>query len=180
MNTQHCNSARLLPAVMLCIATLAWAAVAYGDTNTDFAPHNADQRFNRLEAFFQSYKCPAPHYVDEYLNAADSFAIDYRLLPAISVLESTCGTYQRHNNRWGWDSARKGFSSFRAGLQYIAHQLAEGRFYKNKTLEQKVHAYNPRPQYAHLIRTLMRKIEDHTAVPNTSVAATIESPPDLQ
>ena len=86
--------------------------------------------------------------MNEYLGAADSYAIDYRLLPAISVLESTCGIYQRLNNRWGWDSARKGFSSFRAGLQYIARQLSEGRFYKNKSLEEKVRMYNPNPQYA--------------------------------
>jgi hypothetical protein len=75
------------------------------------------------------------------------------------VLESTCGIYQRENNRWGWASARKGFASFRAGLEYIAHQLANGRYYKNKTLEEKVHMYNPRPQYALQLERLMRKID---------------------
>jgi hypothetical protein len=102
--------------------------------------------------------------VNEYLGAADSYAIDYRLLPAISVLESTCGEYQRLNNHWGWDSARKGFSSVRAGLQYIARQLAEGRFYRNKSLEEKVRMYNPNPQYARQVRKLMLKIDDQGAV----------------
>ena len=59
----------------------------------------------------------------------------------------------------GWASARKGFSSFRAGLEYIAHQLANGRYYKNKTLGEKVRMYNPSPQYARQLEKLMRKID---------------------
>ena len=139
-------------------------ASAFGNTLVENPPALRDNRYDRLESFFQSFGCPTPHYVDEYLGAADSYAIDYRLLPAISVLESTCGVYQRLNNRWGWDSARKGFSSFRAGLQYIARQLSEGRFYKNKSLEEKVHMYNPNPQYAQQVRKLMIKIDNRSAV----------------
>jgi hypothetical protein len=105
--------------------------------------------------------------VTEYLGAADTYAIDYRLLPAISVLESTCGIHQRQNNRWGWASARRRFSSFRAGLEYIAHQLADGRYYKNKTLEEKVHMYNPRPQYALQLEKLMRQID--AALPSVAI-----------
>ena len=82
------------------------------------------------------------------------------MLPAISVLESTCGIYQRGNNRWGWASARKGFASFRAGLEYIAHQLAEGRYYKNKTLDGKLFAYNPFPKYVKEVKRLMQEIDD--------------------
>ncbi len=148
----------------LALVALTLLASAYGNGVAQNPPVLRDNRYERLESFFQSFGCPAPHYVDEYLGAADSFAIDYRLLPAISVLESTCGIYQRLNNRWGWDSARKGFSSFRAGLQYIARQLSEGHFYKNKSLEDKVRTYNPNPQYARQVRKLMLKIDDRNAV----------------
>ena len=143
------------------LAGLMIVASAYGNTVTENPPV---LRYDSLESFFQSFGCPTPHYVNEYLGAADSYAIDYRLLPAISVLESTCGIYQRLNNRWGWDSARKGFSSFRAGLQYIARQLSEGRFYKNKPLEEKVRMYNPNPEYARQVKKLMLKIDDRSAV----------------
>ena len=138
-----------------------WALTvsAYASVTPDSLRAVEDQRHAKLETFFQSFGCPAPYHVKEYLGAADTYAIDYRLLPAISVLESTCGIYQRENNRWGWASARKGFASFRAGLEYIAHQLANGRYYKNKTLEEKVRMYNPRPQYARLLGKLMRKID---------------------
>ena len=138
-----------------------WALTvnAHASVTADTLRTIDDRRHAKLETFFQSFGCPAPYHVKEYLGAADAYAIDYRLLPAISVLESTCGVYQRENNRWGWASARMGFASFRAGLEYIAHQLAEGRYYKNKTLEEKVRMYNPRPQYARMMERLMRQID---------------------
>ena len=160
------NSKQFKPikTILRTLVVLTLLASAYGNAVTENPPVLRDNRYDRLETFFQSFGCPTPHYVNEYLGAADSYAIDYRLLPAISVLESTCGIYQRLNNRWGWDSARKGFSSFRAGLQYIARQLSEGRFYKNKSLEEKVRMYNPNPQYARQVQKLMLKIDDRSAV----------------
>ena len=160
------NSKQLKPikTMLRALAALTLVASAYGNTVTENPPAPRDNRYDRLESFFQSFGCPTPHYVNEYVGAADSYAIDYRLLPAISVLESTCGIYQRLNNRWGWDSARKGFSSFRSGLQYIARQLSEGRFYKDKSLDEKVRMYNPNPEYARQVRKLMLKIDDRSAV----------------
>ena len=145
----------------------ALAVSAHASVTPDGLNALEDQRLIRLETFFRSFGCPAPHHVTEYVGAADTYAIDYRLLPAISVLESTCGVHEHQNNRWGWASARRGFSSFRAGLEYIAHQLAEGRYYKNKTLEEKVHMYNPNPQYARQLKKLMTKID--AALPSFAI-----------
>jgi hypothetical protein len=58
-----------------------------------------------------------------------------------------------------------GFSSFRVGLEPIARQLAVGRYYKNKALEDKVWMYNPNPQLFGEVKRLMRKIDDR----NTSI-----------
>ena len=85
----------------------ALAVSAHASVTPDSLRPVEDQRHTKLETFFQSFGCPAPYHVKEYLGAADTYAIDYRLLPAISVLESTCGLYQRQNNRWGWASARQ-------------------------------------------------------------------------
>jgi hypothetical protein len=146
---------RVLPWLGLWALTLS----AHASVIPDSLRAAEDERHAKLDTIFQSFGCPAPYHVKEYLGAADTYAIDYRLLPAISVLESTCGIYQHENNRWGWASARKGFASFRAGLEYIAHELANGRYYKNKTLIEKVHMYNPRPQYARQLDRLMRNID---------------------
>ncbi len=119
-----------------------------------------DPRSERLEAFFKAYDCPGPLHIDEYLRAADSHAIDYRLLPAISLVESTCGAFEKMNNRWGWDSAQTGFPSVSAGIEFISSQLAENPRYKGKNLQQKLFTYNPYPPYVRQVQRLMREIED--------------------
>ncbi len=134
----------------------ACAAVASDST----LPLVEDPRGVRLEAFFKAYDCPGPFHVEEYLRAADSHALDYRLLPAISLVESTCGAFERMNNRWGWDSVQSGFSSVPAGIDYITEQLAENPRYKGKTVKEKLFTYNPYPQYVRQVVRLMHEIED--------------------
>ena len=130
-------------------------------TVADTLPRDAvDSRPSKLKAFFESYQCPQPYYVNEYLRAADAYHIDYRLLPALSVRESTCGQHDRQNNHWGWDSARRGFESVPHGIEFVMRRLAKGRSYRNKTLEAKLYAYNPFPQYVEEVKRLMREIDD--------------------
>jgi len=119
----------------------------------------SDARIARLDAFFRAHHCPAPLLTSEYLAAADANFIDYRLLPAVSVRESTCGLHARHNNRWGWNSAKTSFETLVHGIRYIARELASGRYYRGKTLEEKLQVYNPNPNYPAEVRKLMREIE---------------------
>jgi hypothetical protein len=140
------------------LGVAACAAVASDNTLPAASP--ADPRGERLEAFFKAYDCPAPLHVDEYLRAADSHALDYRLLPAISLVESTCGAFGKLNNHWGWDSAQSGFPSVPAGIEYITAQLAENPSYKGKTLDQKLFTYNPYKGYVREVKRLMRQIEN--------------------
>jgi hypothetical protein len=123
-------------------------------------PQPPDERRLKLQAFFKAYQCPAPYYVEDYLKEADKNAIDYRLLPAISVRESTCGRHARLNNHWGWDSARSGFSSVKAGIHYLARTLALSPRYKDKTVEAKLKTYNPIVQYAAEVKHLMEEISE--------------------
>ena len=144
---------RLGRAVVLGMA--ACAAVASDNTLPV-----VDMRGARLEAFFKAYDCPSPLHVDEYLKAADSHDVDYRLLPAISLVESTCGAFERRNNRWGWDSVQSGFPSVPAGIEYITEQLAENPHYKGKSIREKLFTYNPYPPYVRQVERLMHQIED--------------------
>ncbi len=146
---------RLVRTFMLGVT--ACAAVASDST---LPARDADPRGVKLEAFFKAYDCPAPLHIDEYLRAADSHALDYRILPAISLVESTCGAFQRMNNRWGWDSTQSGFPSVPAGIDYITEQLADNPRYKGKTVQEKLFTYNPYPQYVRQVERLMQEIED--------------------
>lgn len=144
---------RVIRAIVLGVT--ACAAVA-----SDSTLPLKDPRSTRLEAFFKAYDCPGPFHIQEYLQAADSHALDYRILPAISLVESTCGAYERMNNRWGWDSVQSGFDSIPAGIDYISEQLAEAPQYRGKTVKEKLFTYNPLPQYVRKVERLMREIED--------------------
>ncbi len=140
--------------------TIVFGLTACAAVASDSTLPLEDPRAVRLEAFFKTYDCPGPFHVHEYLQAADSHALDYRLLPAISLVESTCGAFERMNNRWGWDSVQSGFPSVPAGIDYITEQLAENPRYKGKTVKEKLFTYNPYPQYVRQVERLMRQIED--------------------
>jgi len=156
MNSQTLSYGRIARAVAL--GVVACAAVASNSTLP--LPESSDPRGARLEAFFKTYGCPAPLHVNDYLRAADSHALDYRILPAISLVESTCGAFEKMNNRWGWDSAQTGFPSVPAGIEFITEQLADGPPYKGKTVKEKLFTYNPYPQYVRQVEKLMQQIED--------------------
>lgn len=57
-----------------------------------------------LEKFFDKYSSPLKGHADTFVKVADKYGMDYRLLPAISCQESSCGkklipgTY----NPFGW------------------------------------------------------------------------------
>jgi hypothetical protein len=121
------------------------------------------ERTEALSQFFAKYKCPDINYtlIDDYLDAADKYNIDYRLLPAISLQESSC--LKRYppdtHNGWGWASARVGFATLPAGIDYITGQLANGKYYAGKAIAKKLNAYNPNPEYAPKILRFMAEIQ---------------------
>jgi hypothetical protein len=117
-----------------------------------------DPRIDRLERFFKIYHCPAPHHTSEYLRAADGYGLDYRLLPAVSIRETLCGKATRQeNNHWGFH--RQSFPSVQVGIEFLARRLSQHRFYKGKTLQDKLFAYNPLPAYPEEVKRIMRQIE---------------------
>src|ERR1051326_5387756 len=102
---------------------------------------------------------PCSAACNDYLPAADSQALDYPIFSAIHLVESTCGAFEKMNNRWGWDSAQSGFPSVPAGIEFISSQLADGQPYRGKTVKEKLFTYNPYPQYVRQVEKLMRQIE---------------------
>jgi hypothetical protein len=120
------------------------------------------ERKEQLMAFFRHYKCPQINFelIDHYLDAADKHQIDWRLLPAISVQESSClKRYPVHtHNPFGWASARVGFDSLPSTISFVSEKLANGKYYAGKTIDGKLAAYNPNPTYKLKIKALMGQI----------------------
>jgi len=117
-----------------------------------------DSRFQALSRFFDKLDCPAREYVAVFLEAADDFNLDWRLLPSLSYVESTGGKAARNNNLFGWDSGRAQFSSPEAGIHEVAYYLANSPLYRAKNLDGVLATYNPDTEYAQKVKSVMRRI----------------------
>jgi len=145
------------------LAAAAMGVVLSATTVTDLPAQRTpqpDPRIARLEKFFEIYHCPTPRYTSQYLRAADRYGLDYRLLPAVSIRETSCGkNANQRNNPWGYHPGRQDFPSIEAGLEVLAQRLAENSLYKGKTLPDKLFTYNPMPAYVDEVTWIMRQIE---------------------
>ncbi len=117
-----------------------------------------DPRLRLLWQFFDDRDCPLRDSAVDFLIAADQNALDWRLLPSISIIESSGGKDYRNNNVFGWDSCRESFPSVQAGIHYVASRLANSKLYKDKDLDQKLLTYNPQPDYRHRVKAVMRAL----------------------
>jgi hypothetical protein len=117
-----------------------------------------DPRLSRLQKFFSDRKSPLRDAAKDFLIAADQNKLDWRLLPGISVIESSGGKDYRNNNVFGWDSCNEKFRSVRAGIHYVAAQLANSKRYKDKDVDGVLQLYNPEPAYPDRVKAVMRAI----------------------
>jgi len=117
-----------------------------------------DARVNAVRGFLEKTGCPASQYSQVFLDAADGYRLDWRLLPSISFVESTGGKAAPHNNIFGWDNGRSRFSSPTAAIWGVAYQLGQSVLYRDKSLTQLLAIYNPDPAYGAKVRSVMRQI----------------------
>jgi hypothetical protein len=117
-----------------------------------------DPRLRRLQEFFGQRDCPLREAAADFLIAADRNDLDWRLLPSISMIESSGGKDYRNNNVFGWDSCRESFTSVREGIHFVAAQLANSKLYKDKNLDNKLSTYNPVPDYPRRVKQVMHAL----------------------
>lgn len=92
----------------------------------------ADLRVEALQKVFTKYNSPLLPYAQDYVASADKYNVDWKLLPAISGLESTFGHayIQGTYNVYGWGSGTIPFTSWADGIETINKTLREN--YMNK------------------------------------------------
>ena len=117
-----------------------------------------DPRLGRIWQYFADRDCPLRDSAADFLVAADQNELDWRLLPSISMIESSGGKDYKNNNVFGWDSCREIFPSVQAGIHFVASKLAKSKLYKDKNVDQKLSTYNPQPDYAPRVKAVMRAL----------------------
>jgi hypothetical protein len=142
--------------VLLAGGLLAFpAVVGVGQVTARASTAQHEQRLHKIERFFADRDCPLRDSAADFLEAADRNDLDWRLLPSISMVESSGGKDYRNNNVFGWDSCRERFSSVGEGIHYVASQLANSKRYKDKNLDGKLRTYNSNPDYTHRVKAFM-------------------------
>lgn len=107
-----------------------------------------------LAEFFKKYKSPLAANVQKFVEVADKYNIDYRLLPAISCTESTCGKFLIPDsyNPFGWGiygTTVTKFSSYDEAIETVAAGLKKGYLSRGlDTPEEIAPIYTP-PSYKH-------------------------------
>src|SRR5215831_7824525 len=123
-----------------------------GTTRPDY---RNDARLESLRRFFHQGACPVEAVAEVFLETADAYDLDWRLLPSLSFVETTGGKAARNNNIFGWDSGRTRFSTVAAGVHAVGYQLSHADIYRGKELDGLLATYNPDPEYARVVKFVM-------------------------
>ncbi len=131
-----------------------------------------------IDAYFRAHKLPLEGTGMKMAKEAEKYGLDYRLIPAISMIETTGGkyacpeTYKRTGdkgytyNAFGWGSCKITFKSKDHAIEVIARNLSGNNpntehHYAGKTTEQILKKYNPpsiKPHYARDVMAIMEAI----------------------
>ena len=152
------------------LVLVAGLAAVTGQVNPDSLPEqpavSTDPRLIRIRQYFIERDCPAHQFAEDFVLAADRHDLDWRLLPSLSMIESTGGKEARNNNMFGWDNCNVRFRNSREGIYRVASRLARSRYYKGKTLDQTLKTYNPRVEYGKKVKLVMAQLGPANLAPS--------------
>jgi len=87
-------------------------------------PEEIDTRAARIDAYYAKRNMPLEGYGEKFVEVADKYDLDWRLLPAIGVRESSGGKRLMNNNPFGWGSARIPFEDFNEAIEVVGWNLS--------------------------------------------------------
>lgn len=84
-----------------------------------------DYRVYKLKSYLESQKSPLADYAEDFVKYADIYEIDWRLVPAITGVESTFGKRIPANsyNAYGWANGEYRFSSWEDSIEHVSMTL---------------------------------------------------------
>jgi len=127
------------------------------------------EKANAIDNYFKARKMPLEGTGMKMVLEAEKNNLDWRLLPAIAVRESTGGKNACKKvefNSFGWGSCKIGFESNEKAIEVVALNLGGNhpkteKYYDNKTTKQILRAYNPPSivrRYAEQVMSIMNNI----------------------
>ena len=106
-----------------------------------------DTRTVKLKSFFAEQGSPLTPYASLFIKAADTYHLpDWKLVPAITGVESTFGTQIRSNsyNAYGWINGNHSFISWAESIDTVSKTLKQKYIDRGlTTIESIGHVYAP-------------------------------------
>lgn len=127
------------------------------------------EKADAIDAYFAKYDAPLQGHGMKFVIEADKNEIDWRLLPAIAMRESTGGKQackKVPNSVFGYGSCKISFKSIDDSIEIVAHSLGgnninTARHYDGKTTTQILKKYNSViPGYTNQVVKMMKTIKD--------------------
>jgi hypothetical protein len=126
-----------------------YAALPPHQAETQDGVISSDGRIKALEQFFRGYNSVLANQADTFIEVADKYQLDWRLLPSISMQESNGARRMipSSNNPFGYgiygDKVLK-FDSFEAAIETVGKGLKENYISKGLTTPEAIMAkYTP-------------------------------------
>lgn len=126
------NFIRIFLSLLFIFLYVTGTASAYTPRKIDEQKTQArklDTRVKILESYFEKYNSPLKPEAKNFVEAADKYNIDWKLVAAISGVESTFGKFTpgyRSYNAWGWGvygNQALYFKSWKDGIYTVSEGL---------------------------------------------------------
>lgn len=176
--------------IIVFIMLFLWLAKPVSAAGFDVADASAQQHFLmdvpdprvvKLEAYLQSHNSPLTNEASHFVSEADRLGLDWKLVAAISGVESTFGKFVPRNsyNGWGWaiftgQNDGMHFGSWKDGITVVSEGLKYRYIDKGaKTIDQIGRIYAASPTWSTKVRFFLQKIEDFTPTGVEHLSVTI-------
>jgi len=124
-----------------------------------------EARVEKLESFLKDFDSPMSKYSFEFIYIADKYNIDWRLLAAISGVESTFGKHMINGtyNAYGWGGGVIKFTSWEDSIETVSKALSEKYYSRGLNTPKKISPVYcpPNPAWYKNVELLMNKIENY-------------------
>ncbi len=125
------------------------------------------QKADAINTYFKERSMPLHGTGMTFVLVAEKYGLDWRLLPAIGIRESSGGKAACGYNPFGWGSCKlSNFSSYEQAIEALGKNLGGGnpktaRYYAGNTTKEKLYYYNGTvlPSYPDEVLAIMKKIE---------------------
>jgi hypothetical protein len=128
------------------------------------------QKAEAIDSYFKARSMPLHGTGMTFIMVAEKYGLDWRLLPAIAVRESSGGKAACGYNPFGWGSCKlHNFVSYEQAIEALGRNLGGANprtstYYAGKTSAEKLYYYNGTvlPEYPDEVLAIMNMIETDT------------------